>query len=62
MGICFSNYPKTDDNLWCFGTLLVNREVFGHLLLTRQTKKSIKGASLWEVNNQDDDSDFDAPC
>jgi len=44
MGICFPNYPKTDDNFWCFATLLVNREVFGHLLLTRQTKNFIKGA------------------
>ena len=38
--------PKTDNNFWCFATLLVNREVFGHLLLTRQTTNLSKAFSL----------------
>jgi hypothetical protein len=51
MGICFLEDPKTDNNFWCFATLHVNREVFGYLLLTRQTKKCIKGAPFgkWKI-------------
>jgi len=46
MRICFPDYPKTDNNFLGFATLLVNREVFGHLLLTRQAKDSIKNALI----------------